>query len=365
MVAAVLAAAVCTLTTPLDRQLRPVELVSAQEVVKPIEKIFIISIKDSGFNATKNRLLDAGVGEDFIEMWHGIDGNKQKVAHQANVTEFARNLGVLEPDEGCNSPPPSPTPPPEPPPLPPADPNVLPPNVLPSPSPTADADFSNASEAVPLPSPALAAATGVVTDTASVPGSNNTMLVRADEEVCSNLSSLAWHQFAISTSHASLWEYATQRDRDTWTVIMEEDAHFVKTGGEPDRNWFGLARDVLSEAPEDADFVWLSGQMDSLRPKEAMGNYTTGGPLFLQGTTFCPHAYAVNQNGALKLLAAAREQIIYKAVDIWLIEQLPYILTSYFVNDKRLVADGRMEPAPEESYPRNSGIAYQEWREDM
>jgi len=298
---------VCGLVAPsTQRALQPdahgASLLSA--TVAQVESFRVISLEEDGFNETKTRLIEAGVPDDRVLKWPGIDGEKQKTDQKPLVRNSARSLGVLQPDEDCSAPP-----------------------------------------KLKIDQPKLRRFT------------------EFDLEVCNENASLDWHQFGISAAHAKAWEDAARRESDSWTVILEQDAHFVPV---VNSTWYDLTKQILAQAPADADFIWLSGQTDSLRPKAAADNYTADGPLLLEGaTTFCPHTYAINARGAHKLVDAARKRHIYHAVDIFLIDTLYDFAKPYAVNDRRLVRDGLIRPAPTESCPRTLGIGYQGgWRHD-
>lgn len=174
-----------------------------------------------------------------------------------------------------------------------------------------------------------------------------------DAKICVKDASDGWHQFGISVAHASAWVKATTRSR--WTVILEQDAgQATPSHG---KSWYDLANWIMTQAPKDAEFIWLSGQAGTCKSVK-FGWMKDTDPLLVEGSSFCPHTYAITAEGARKLLAAGRKRHIYAAVDIFLIHDLTKILRSYMVNDERLVAEGLMG-STHRYFPRNAGIGFQ------
>jgi len=307
-----------------------------------------------GYGETRRRLVEAGCPPGRVHMWQGVNGKKQQEEQDPSIRQRARDLGVLQPDEGCESPPPkpSPSPPPSPPP--------------PSEGKTAQKSSKGKTKKSSKGKTAQKSSkgkTGAVDEmlynhTASLYNHtaslhNHTEL---DSTVCNELASYGWHQFGISVAHVSAWSFAAGEPK--WTVILEEDAGQSKpTHG---KSWYTLANYMIAQAPADAEFIWLSGQ-DGAKTGPSKNRLKADGPLFVEGSTFCPHTYAISPAGAQKLKAAAERIGVYGAVDIFLKIELEKILKTYMVNDKRAVHDGLMKPNPSEYAPRNSGIGWQIW----
>jgi hypothetical protein len=209
-------------------------------------------------------------------MWQGVNGKKQQEEQDPSIRQRARDLGVLQPDEGCESPPPkpSPSPPPSPPP--------------PSEGKTAQKSSKGKTKKSSKGKTAQKSSkgkTGAVDEmlynhTASLYNHtaslhNHTEL---DSTVCNELASYGWHQFGISVAHVSVgdcpqtsvlrapplaanlrpcgvwrnralvwraqaWSFAAGEPK--WTVILEEDAGQSKpTHG---KSWYTLANYMIAQ----------------------------------------------------------------------------------------------------------------------
>ncbi len=166
---------------------------------------------------------------------------------------------------------------------------------------------------------------------------------------CSHLA--LWRELMTATPIANQQKQQQQKQQQQkqqqWYIVCEDDVEFMYDAPSsssahhpPTTTLKDVLAEVITEAPMDADFIYLGYQCSSdFMTQHVHADASTFVKMKKSTGVFCTHCYAITPRGAL-LLTAAAQMYTVGVIDIWMCEHLPNILNAYLLNAKALVKQG-------------------------